>query len=66
MQNAALTQDVNLRRLVHDFDALADVLHTLVDRDRLTSSHGETVAGGEVEFTTEWQMASTAYEAHEE
>jgi len=35
MQSQITFRDPNLRRFVYDFDALADVLHTLVDHDPL-------------------------------
>jgi hypothetical protein len=62
MHNPILIRDPNLRRLVRDFDALADVLQTLIDRDHQPSSHNETVPEHDMEFTTEWQMESTAEE----
>ncbi len=34
MQDQTLIHDPNLQRLVQDFDALADLLQTLIDRDR--------------------------------
>jgi len=60
------TQDPNLRRLARDFDALADVLHHLMNRDRSTASPRESIAEREMEFTTEWQMASTGEAVHQE
>ncbi|HEY7428378.1 MAG TPA: hypothetical protein VH682_29365 [Gemmataceae bacterium] len=65
MENPTIIRDPNLRRLVHDFDALANVLHTLIDRDCQTSPHREAVLDRDMEFTTEWQMASTAEEVHQ-
>jgi hypothetical protein len=47
---------------VRDFDALADVLHDLVDRD-LLSGERETALAGAMEFTTERQMVSVGEEA---
>ena len=61
MQNQTLIRDPNLRRLVHDFDALAEVLHTLMDYDRPMAQRPDDTAQ-EMEFTTEWQMAATAEE----
>ncbi|HWG43189.1 MAG TPA: hypothetical protein VN688_10420 [Gemmataceae bacterium] len=64
MQNQTIIRDPNLRRLVRDFDALANVLHTLIDRDPLTARRPDDVPH-EMEFTTEWQMADTAEEVHQ-
>ena len=64
MEKLTLIRDPNLRRLVHDFDALANVPHTLIDRDYLTRPHHEAVPDQETEFTTEWQMASTSEEVN--
>jgi hypothetical protein len=65
MHNPTIIRDANLRRLVHDFDALADVLHALIDRNRQTSLPTEVVPERETEFTTEWQMESAAAEVHQ-
>jgi hypothetical protein len=64
MQNQTIIRDPNLRRLVRDFDALANVLHTLVDRDRPTARRPDE-APHEMEFTTEWQMETAAEEVHQ-
>jgi hypothetical protein len=61
MQDQTRLPDPKLRRLVYDFDALADVLHTLLDKDCLTETR-TAFAPHEMEFTTEWQMAATAEE----
>ncbi len=62
MHNPIPIRDPNLRRLVRDFDVIANVLHALIDRDQLTSLHNEAVLNRDAEFTTEWQMASTTEE----
>ncbi len=61
MQDQTINQDPKLRRLAQEFDVLADMLHNLIDRDRWTSARPEAPVH-EVEFTTEWQMVSTAEE----
>jgi hypothetical protein len=66
MHNPTIIRDPNLRRLVRDFDALADVLHALIDRDRQTSLPNEAVPDREAEFTTEWQMEPAAAEIHQD
>jgi hypothetical protein len=64
MQKPTEIEDPSLRWLARDFDALADVLRHLMERDRSTRSSRETVAEREMEFTTEWQMVSTVEEVH--
>jgi len=63
MQSQITFRDPNLRRFVYDFDALADVLHTLVDHDQAGNRHPDD-APQETEFTTEWQMVATAEDVH--
>jgi hypothetical protein len=58
MQNQTTIPEPALRRLAHDFDALADVLHTLIDRGNLPAPRHDAFSGPETEFTTEWQMVS--------
>jgi hypothetical protein len=65
MEKPTIIRDPNLRRLVYDFDALANELHTLIDRDSLTRPHRESVPDQETEFTTEWQMEPDAEEVHQ-
>lgn len=62
MQKSTDVQDPNLRRLVRDFDALADVLHHLIDWDRPIHPQRESIGERDMEFTTEWQMVSTIEE----
>ncbi len=63
MQKQTTIRDSNLRRLVHDFDALADVLHHLIDKDRPPEIRPED-APAEMAFTTEWQMVASGEEVH--
>lgn len=63
MQKQTVIRDPNLQRLVQDFDALADLVQTLLERDRLPPTRHETVSIHEMEFTTEWQMEPSAEEA---
>ncbi|HTU93323.1 MAG TPA: hypothetical protein VMF69_24795 [Gemmataceae bacterium] len=51
--------DPNLQRLVKDFDALADLVQTLIGDDRRRPRH-ETVSANVMEFTTEWQIEPSA------
>jgi hypothetical protein len=56
-------RDPNLLRFVQDFDALADLVHTLIDQNRRRVHH-ETLSAAEMEFTTEWQMEPSAGATH--
>jgi hypothetical protein len=58
MNEQSIVRDAYLQRLVRDFDALADVLHDLLDRDALNAER-EAISSAAMEFTTEWQMVST-------
>ena len=64
MQNQPLIRNPSLQRLVQDFDAVADLVQTLVDRDRLDDARHETISRHEMEFTTEWQMEPTEEEVY--
>lgn len=64
MRDQTIIQDPKLRRLAREFDALADILRTLIDKDRLTSTR-PAAAQNETQFTTEWQMGSTAEEVRQ-
>ena len=64
MLNQTPIREPHIRRLVHDFDALADELHHLIDVP--PGPRQEAVSGGETEFTTEWQMVATAEDAETE
>lgn len=64
MHNQTPIHDPNLQRLVQDFDALADLLQTLIDRDRRPRAPRESIPEKETEFTTEWQIASTTEEVY--
>lgn len=59
MNDSLPIHDPNLQRLVKDFDALADLMQTLIDGDRRRPRH-EAVPTNVLEFTTEWQMDSSA------
>jgi hypothetical protein len=63
MNDHAPIHDPNLQRLVQNFDALADLVQTLIDRDRRRVPH-EAVPVHEMEYTTEWQMEPTVEAAH--
>ncbi len=63
MQSQITFRDPNLRRFVYDFDALADVLHTLVDHDPSRTRRPDD-APQEMEFTTEWQMVASAEDVY--
>ena len=64
MPNQTIVRDPKLRRLVSDFDALTDVPYTLIDRDHRLDRPAGVASPHEMEFTTEWQMVSTAEEVH--
>jgi hypothetical protein len=64
MQDQTQIRDPKLRRLVRDFDALANVLHTLLDKDHLPTDDRPEPTPVEMEFTTEWQMVATVEEMH--
>jgi hypothetical protein len=64
MQDQTIIHDPKLRRLARDFDALADILRTLIDKDRHASTRS-AAAQNETEFTTEWQMGSTGEEVRQ-
>jgi hypothetical protein len=64
MQNQTSIRDPSLQRLVQDFDALADLVQTLIDHDHLQRAPHETVPSHDTEFTTEWQMAPTEEEVY--
>jgi hypothetical protein len=63
MNEPSPIRDPNLQRLVQDFDALADLVQTLIERDRDRVRH-ETISAPEMTFTTEWQMEPSAELAH--
>ncbi|HZV06422.1 MAG TPA: hypothetical protein VE999_15185 [Gemmataceae bacterium] len=63
MNDPTPIRDPNLQRLVQDFDALADLVQTLIDRDRRRVPQ-ETISVHELEYTTEWQMEPNAEAAH--
>ncbi|HTU20465.1 MAG TPA: hypothetical protein VMG10_20545 [Gemmataceae bacterium] len=56
MQNQSQIHNPSLQRLVQDFDAVADLVQTLIEHDRLDRTRQETILTHEMEFTTEWQM----------
>jgi hypothetical protein len=58
MNDPSPIRNANLQLLVQDFDALADVVQKLMD-DTLRARH-ESNPFSEMEFTTEWQMESSA------
>jgi hypothetical protein len=59
MNQPSPIHDPNLQRLAQDFDALADLMQKLIDRDRGRVRH-KTNSVDEMEFTTEWQMEPSA------
>jgi hypothetical protein len=63
MNDPTPIRDPNLQRLVQDFDALADLVQTLIDRDRRRMPQ-ETISVHELEYTTEWQMEPNVEAAH--
>jgi hypothetical protein len=63
MQNTLPLDDPKLQWLVQDFDALADLVQSLIDGDRRRPRH-ETISAKVTEFTTEWQMEPSAEMAH--
>jgi hypothetical protein len=62
MNDHTSIRDPNLQRLVQDFDALADLVQTLIDRDRRVPH--ETIPVNEMGYTTEWQMEPSVEAAH--
>jgi hypothetical protein len=63
MNDQTPVRDPNLQRLVQDFDALADLVQTLIDRDRRRVPH-QTISVHEMEYTTEWQMEPNVEAVH--
>ena len=64
MQDQTFVHDPNIERLVHDFDALADLLHRLIEQDRQAEVHHDGLYNSPIAFTTEWQMVGSAEEVH--
>lgn len=64
MKNPTLIRDPSLQRLVQDFDAVADLVQTLIERDRPGDMRDKTIPHQETEFTTEWQMEPTPEEVY--
>jgi hypothetical protein len=64
MKNHTLVREPSLQRLAEDFDALSELVQTLIDHDRLGRARHEAVPCHETEFTTEWQMESTSAEVY--
>jgi uncharacterized protein YdcH (DUF465 family) len=64
MQNHKPIGDPHFRRLVHDFDELADLLHHIIDRDRPQNTWTESALAHDTDYTTEWQMDSMPEEVH--
>lgn len=62
MQNSLLLRDPNLLRFVQDFETLAEVLQTRIDRKHSHAPHA-ALHGDPTQFTTEWQLPSGAPEA---
>jgi hypothetical protein len=56
MSTQMKSDDPKLQHLVHEFDALANLLNTLIDHERQAHSHRADSVPPEQEFTTEWQL----------
>lgn len=63
MNDTLPLNDPKLQWLVQDFDALADLVQSLIAGDRRRPRQ-ETVPAKVLEFTTEWQMGPSAEMAH--
>jgi hypothetical protein len=63
MNDPTPIRDANSQRFVQDFDALADWMQTRIERDRGRVAP-KTNPATEMEYTTEWQMESSAEAAH--
>lgn len=64
MRNQTLVRNPSLQRLVQDFDAVSDLVQTLIEHEHLDREQHETVLRHETEFTTEWQMEPAAEEVY--
>lgn len=64
MPNQTFIREPSLQRLVQDCDAVADLVQTLIDRDRYESDRCDTIPNHDLEFTTEWQMEASSEEIY--
>lgn len=64
MQQPILTQELSVPRLVADFDGLADWMPVRHEREDPYRGPHETTPSQETEFTTEWQIVTSADEVY--
>jgi hypothetical protein len=58
MQDKTLRYDPKNQRATHDFTALADLLHSLMDWNNPCCTANELRHNHEMDYTTEWQMVA--------